>query len=298
MHGRHRGVPGRAVLGCGRPEGHRVEARRDDHRAARDEGRHRRGHQPVDVEKRHDAHRRVFGRQAIRARDVLGRERQVALPQRHELGPARRPTRVQHEGYVVAVRHLGGARRLAASAALQDDPTLSVEARLDQQRSMRQRASRRFSGARRNDEGSGGGVLEVELELVLFICRVEWRGRARRGRGQEKHDRLDAVRQHEGDPVVAAQAKPGETVGGGRHLFAKLRVGEPRAAGHDDRGRLRVAAPKRFIEGLHQTAGGRRMPIRRAHSRMSSRISFWISTCSLLAPQRVPKNLPAAVKTG
>src|SRR6266550_32237 len=61
---------------------------------------------------------------------------------------------------------------------------------------------------------------------------------------------------------------------------------------------LHLTAPAEGEDVDAVAARLRRWPMSRAHSRMSSSISCWISTCSLLAPHRVPKKRPSAVNTG
>ena len=85
-------------------EAQRVEAGRAvDRGAGRERGRDR-GDQAVDVEQRHDVEAAVVGRQRQRGADVAGRGREVALQQRHDLGPRGRARGVQHQRLVVLLR--------------------------------------------------------------------------------------------------------------------------------------------------------------------------------------------------
>ena len=76
-----------------------------------DERGQRRGHEPVDVEQRHDAQRHVVGRERVAAGDVAGRDRQVGVRQRHPLGPAGAAARVEHERRLVERGHRHGCAR-------------------------------------------------------------------------------------------------------------------------------------------------------------------------------------------
>ena len=83
-----------------------------------------------------------------------------------------------------------------------------------------------FIGAvRRAEQNPGGGVVEIEAEFFLAVAGVERRGGAGDGSGEKRDDRGQAVRQHDGDPVSALDARGGEPIGHREHLLAQGAVG-------------------------------------------------------------------------
>jgi hypothetical protein len=242
VDGRDRRVPGRPLLAHHRPEAERVERRGHHHGAAGGQRRQRRRQQPVHVEQRHRAQRDVLRAELVGRRDVGDRGHQVAVAQRHPLGPPGGAAGVQHERDVAAarLRRLGG--REGAAGGLDPEPAVGIDRRLDEHRAIGSRRPRRRGAARRHDQRAGVHVLEVEAELGLRVGGVERGRRADRRDRQEQHDRLRTVLEHHPDRLLAPKAQPGKSLGTPPDLVAQLLVGQPRPTGHDHRRRARLPA--------------------------------------------------------
>ena len=104
VHSGYRGVPSGAIVPHRPPKRERIEARRNDHRTAGVESRQRRGHQSMHVKQRHHGERNIGRTKVIGGGDVLHRSRQVAMLQRHALGPAGATARVQDQRDVIRSR--------------------------------------------------------------------------------------------------------------------------------------------------------------------------------------------------
>src|SRR5262249_14735752 len=94
------------------------------------------------------------------------------------------------------------------------------------QRLVAGRGSGFIAPSRRNDQSAGPGILEVKLELVEPVGRIERRGGADCRSGQERDDHLQTVRQGHGDTISAAKADLVEPGGKGIHLPPKLIVSD------------------------------------------------------------------------
>ncbi len=115
---RHGGVPRGADVLCGAPERQRIELARNDDGAASRQRRQRGRNEAMHVKQRHHAERHVVAGQRIAARDVLRRDREVRVRQRHALRPAGAAARVQDEGNIIDGR---GNKRPAIGRAHERD---------------------------------------------------------------------------------------------------------------------------------------------------------------------------------
>ena len=206
----------------------------------------------MDVEQRHDAERDIAWRQPVGGGDVVDRREEVAVPKRDELRAAGGPARVQDERHVIVVRGACGPRSVARGVALQRELAIAVHVRLDEAHAGGHRAAGGFALAWRDDQDARAGVLQVEAELLLFICGVQ-RGRCPDRRGGEKQDyRLDAVGKDQRHPVVPAHAELRQVVGCGGDLLAQLGIGQADPARHDYCG----VGCRAVLQDVEQSAAG------------------------------------------
>ena len=191
------------------------------------------GHQPVDVKERHHAERHVLGAERVAARNVLCRDGEVGMAERHALRASGAAAGVQDERHIVqgrrgdrcASRHIA-ERHHAARARLhrQDRHGSSGRAGL-------------VHTVRRQQQHLGAGVLEEKSELVFLVAGVERGCRARHRRGQERHHRRQTVGEGHADAVAAADAECRQCLGQVLHLAAQLAIGDADVLlGQDDRG--------------------------------------------------------------
>src|SRR5262249_42201231 len=88
------------------------------------------------------------------------------------------------------------------------------------------RGSGFIAPGRRNDQSAGPGILEVKLEFVEPVGRIERRGGADCRSSQERDDHLQTVRQGHSDAISAAKTKVVEPGGQGIYLPPKLIVSD------------------------------------------------------------------------
>ena len=161
----------------------------------------------MDVEEGHHAKRDVTRPETVRGGYVLDRRDEVAVAKRHELRAACRPARVQDEGDVIVGSGARGPRGVARSVALQRELAIAFHVRLDEGHSGGQCPAGRLALAWRHNEHACAGVLQVEAELLLFVCGVQRGCCPDSGGGKEKHYRLDAVGKDKGHTVASAHAQ-------------------------------------------------------------------------------------------
>ena len=221
VHGRHGRVVGGAEVVQPAVELEGVEARRGHHAAAGRERCQQAGHDPVDVEERHDRQRAVRRGEVQRRGDVLRRRGQVPLAERHDLRPRRRAGRVEHERFVVGRRsgRFGSRRTVRSGGRAGSRPGGDLE--VDRQaataepddRRLRRRGGQRGRRAAVRHERRGAEVVQVEAELLLAVLRVQRRRAADRHGRQQDQRHLRPVRQDDGDPVARSEPGRAEALG-------------------------------------------------------------------------------------
>src|SRR5262249_51830370 len=109
------------------------------------------------------------------------------------------------------------------------------------------RAARLLEAVRRKKQHLGVGVVEIEAKLVLFVRRVQRRGRAGGRRRQKGDDHWQTVRQRDADAIAARDARGGELIRNGTNLLAQFTVGHPNVRfGKNDSGFLRRVSIEQF----------------------------------------------------
>ena len=233
MHGRDGRVPGgfRLVEPC--EEAESVEAGAADDGGSGGEGGQQRGHEAVDVEKRHHVETAVRGRQRQGATDVGGRDGQIALAQGHDLWPRRGAGCVQDQRDVLGF----GEGRSAGFERPTGEREGHVGARTADFEPRNVVAGGRVCGggvAGQRDQDLRVQVVHVEAEFVLAIGRVQGRCRRAGGDREEGQRHLGAVGQHDGDAVAALDAGGSKLPGQAAYGLSEVAVGNHGAIGREN----------------------------------------------------------------
>ena len=148
--------------------------------------------------------------------DRVGGEGHVAVRQRHALGIAGRSGRVDDRGEVDADR--------SAAPAPSPRPALSTSVTIGTSPATATAAPHDLGVVGVADDRRRAGVRQDVRELVALDRRVERREcRARAEHAVDRDRRLDAVRQHDGDPVAALDAELAEAARRARRPAGRAR---------------------------------------------------------------------------
>ena len=137
--------------------------------------------------------------------DVPDRGREIPVPQRHPLGAARRPARMQHQRDVI---HTGGTERFGRlpSVSRKIDSTILRYARLNQARRRGQRRARRRAFPGRNQEKLRPRIAKVIAKLRFRVGGIERTGRRHVRHGEKEDDRLRSIRKDHRDARAPANS--------------------------------------------------------------------------------------------
>ena len=271
MHGRHRRIPVRPRFIEPGKELQRVESRWAEDAGAGVDRRRQGADQPMDMKQRHYHQATIRRAQCQGLGNIAGRGQQIALQQRHDLGPRGRARCVQHQG------RIAGAGEVPGGTQPGRHDNLSL---VDQE----QAARGRFRDRPHIDDidaaplGHGTGrriepfldqqqpcldIREIEIEFLAAIGGIE-RCRDRAGGDpQEGHRHFRPVGQHHGDAIGLTHTKRVERAAKRVHLPAETGAIQHRAAGCCDGRCGSLARPDHVAQrGRH----GRRL-----YSRLSSR---------------------------
>ena len=226
------------------PEPSRREAARSDHGTTGGERGERRGDETVDVEERHRHVGHVRIGQRIVAGHRAGGGDEIALEERHLLGPARRAARVQQDRDVLRPAGLvGGACELVTPAG-EPDVGVGCSRHLDDP-GRNGRIPRPCKLSLGNEQEARLEIAEIEGELIACIRGVERGGsRAESGHGQQQLDDLRTVRQSEGDAVAVLDARRAQASCEVVDTLGQLAEGQDDLVVRADEGR--GAVPTRF----------------------------------------------------
>ena len=178
------------------------------------------------MEERHRAVRHVIGAELVKGGDRPRRGREVSLPERHLLGPARRAARVKEQGDVVGLRRLERRHGREFLPGIEKRPARLAGANLDRAYVPR-RLVCGLQVVGRDDQELGLQVIEVELVLVAFVAGIEGCSRGtQRDEGKQDEQEVGAVREHERDATPASHTNRGEPSGECRCYLAELEVAE------------------------------------------------------------------------
>ena len=117
------------------------------------------------------------------------------------------------------------ARRRRRSADDNSNLPVAVEISFNKQHLSPAAALASLAVFGRNDQRAGPGVLEIELELVARVSRIERRGSTDSRRRQERGDHLEPVWQSHRDAVARAQTQLAELSRRVVDLLAQFIVG-------------------------------------------------------------------------
>ncbi len=175
------------------------------------------------MEQRHHAQRDILISQAVSRDDVRRRRRDVAMPDRHPLGPPRAPAGMQHQRDVVARRRRS---RLPMRSAHNAYNSVGVHFQRVHRNAQRRRSlARRLRPFRHAQQDLGVGVFQKEGELLLAIARIQRRRRPRHGPRQETYHGRQSVRQHRRHAISAPDPHGCQIVRHSYHLLAQRIVG-------------------------------------------------------------------------
>ncbi len=273
MDRRDRRVPGRAALVEPAEDARCVELRRDRHAGARQQ-RRQHGHEPVNVEQRHDVEAAIALGEGERRRHVPRRCADVGVRQQHGLGLRRRARRVEHERHVV--RPDGVASRLAGGrASAQRECTGRIVTRRRQlQHSHAQPSGDTTRGrvrARRDDERSGVQRRKMTLEFRGAVGGIERDAGGDRRRAKQSDGHLRTVSDRDGDAVAAGDTPALQGQGDVVDLADQTRIRERRPGRRDEGDRVgRAFGVNGEVRQLVRVAGIGR------HHRPGSQCNFYI----------------------
>ena len=165
MNGRRRGIPGDSVSLDRRPKRLGAESTGKHQRRAGPQRRQSGADESVDVKQGHDHQANVVGTELIMAGDIADRRHQVAVSQRHALGPAGGSARVQEQGQVFAAWRFECSSPTGRSCALQLHAPPSISGRgPDGQVQISGRTPGRHLRSWRHDQGPAAGIVQGEAE--------------------------------------------------------------------------------------------------------------------------------------
>ncbi len=247
MDGGHGGVPVGGVGGKVGPEVGGGELGGHDHGTAREERGQEAAEEAVDVEEGHDEHGAVGRGELVGLLDIPHGPGQVAVGEGHDLGAGGGAAGVEDEGGVLGLGLqdglLGLALELAELLHVEGDFFLGVipvglgDGGIEPLRGL-DGGALALVGALGDQNDGRLDVLDVELELVLFVGGVQGGGDATLPRGgQERDDELVRVDGCDGDGRPLGDADGGELLLERGHLGDEVPVGDGqgmRPGGHND----------------------------------------------------------------
>ena len=130
----------------------------------------------MDVKQRHHAQRHIVGAERVAARDVLRRDREVGVGQRHALGPSRAAAGVQHQRDVVHRRRRERPPR--DRRAVDDDVTRCAPSMSTERIGTRSPAARRASSRRRAAGSALSRPCRRDKNGTRLLCSAGFSGAA------------------------------------------------------------------------------------------------------------------------
>ena len=195
------------------------------------------------VEQGHHAQRHIVRPQLVGGHDVAHRGIQVAVPQGNALGTARGSAGVKHERGVIRRGLRNGRGPGLRSLAVQAEPAITVDVRLDQGTQV-EGPSRGGRIALRHQKKTCADVLQVIAELGLRVCRVERAGGSDVRRRQKEDDSLRSGGKDHRHAVTGADAERCQAARSLVDQLAQPAIGDDRAVGDHNRDGIGPSAGK------------------------------------------------------